>query len=78
MKQAIENILIERLQTSIEGISSILTNKFFDEFDSFSFIDIVAKVESQFSAQINLFDMPLTMESSVNEVIDWLVSVVGE
>ncbi|HID2337326.1 TPA: lipid A modification system glycine carrier protein AlmF, partial [Vibrio cholerae] len=49
MKQAIENILIERLQTSIEGISSILTNKFFDEFDSFSFIDIVAKVESQFS-----------------------------
>lgn len=28
MKQAIENILIERLQTSIEGISSILTNKF--------------------------------------------------
>lgn len=34
MKQAIENILIERLQTSIEGISSILTNKFFDEFDS--------------------------------------------
>ncbi|HGP6443499.1 TPA: lipid A modification system glycine carrier protein AlmF, partial [Vibrio cholerae O1] len=24
MKQAIENILIERLQTSIEGISSIL------------------------------------------------------
>ncbi|EOX4349332.1 TPA: lipid A modification system glycine carrier protein AlmF, partial [Vibrio cholerae] len=49
-----------------------------DEFDSFSFIDIVAKVESQFSAQINLFDMPLTMESSVNEVIDWLVSEVGE
>ncbi len=28
MKQAIENILIERLQTSIEGISSILTNNF--------------------------------------------------
>ncbi|HIF8984794.1 TPA: lipid A modification system glycine carrier protein AlmF, partial [Vibrio cholerae] len=27
---------------------------------------------------INLFDMPLTMESSVNEVIDWLVSEVGE
>ncbi|HFF2751794.1 TPA: lipid A modification system glycine carrier protein AlmF, partial [Vibrio cholerae] len=26
----------------------------------------------------NLFDMPLTMESSVNEVIDWLVSEVGE
>ncbi|HFF3127984.1 TPA: lipid A modification system glycine carrier protein AlmF, partial [Vibrio cholerae] len=25
-----------------------------------------------------LFDMPLTMESSVNEVIDWLVSEVGE
>ncbi|HGI9354960.1 TPA: lipid A modification system glycine carrier protein AlmF, partial [Vibrio cholerae] len=23
-------------------------------------------------------DMPLTMESSVNEVIDWLVSEVGE
>ncbi|HIH0499525.1 TPA: lipid A modification system glycine carrier protein AlmF, partial [Vibrio cholerae] len=72
MKQAIENILIERLQTSIEGISSILTNKFFDEFDSFSFIDIVAKVESQFSAQINLFDMPLTRDSAANSGINYL------
>ncbi|EOX4300795.1 lipid A modification system glycine carrier protein AlmF, partial [Vibrio cholerae] len=62
MKQAIENILIERLQTSIEGISSILTNKFFDEFDSFSFIDIVAKVESQFSAQINLYPSYLKLQ----------------
>ncbi|MCR9421051.1 MULTISPECIES: acyl carrier protein [Vibrio] len=67
----IEQFIIDKLGIDKSEINERKLTRFFDEIDSFAFIDLIAQVENQFNIFVDLMDITFDQKASVNEVIEW-------
>ncbi|ASU23952.1 hypothetical protein CCZ37_15375 [Vibrio qinghaiensis] len=67
----IEQFIIDKLCIDKSEINERKLTRFFDEIDSFAFIDLIAQVENQFNIFVDLMDITFDQKASVNEVIEW-------
>ncbi|BCL68922.1 hypothetical protein TUMSATVNIG1_08620 [Vibrio nigripulchritudo] len=53
------------------GTQVVENDAFFDYVDSFSFIDLITNVESEFGFAVDLMTVDFDLNATIRQVLDW-------